>query len=432
MIKLLKSLNLLWNFIFEENCCLIEETNVDNIEYREALVSEFFIKKSALSSLRKFILSSKNILTENSNINNNITKHLMNAINFFLPKDQKKTINFLKKFLKEKYKEAKIILYNCFFLIQPKHFVNKFNHLLHFLCEDIACSDYKNYSMDYFNINLNYFDSFMCEKDEFKDTNNEYNTSNTFLIQNYNIDNYNIQLTDKIKVDINSKLVNSAICLLSEILLDPLFYNKNRQSILKYFLTQMNEISINKIDNLKIFKALNISFCLYNLLKKSHEKNIFIINDESLFASSKMIFDIGYKIDNKLLLRISSEGHAYLIKSSSNPQYNLNYYLTALECKFKNETNLDNAHFISTLYMIANIFRINDFANISGILDNYMNFIISYFNKIEDLYNPYISQAIFVIVEVLVKSKKLIYFLLKLFSFLLKLFNFFNFFRQQN
>ena len=258
----------------------------------------------------------------------------------------------------------------------------------------------------------------MCEKYNEKKYTNLMNSNNYYIIDLYNIDNFDISQTDKLNAEINSKLVNSAINLLVEILLDNSFYAKNRHSILKYFLTQMSEISIKQIDYIKKNKALNIIFCLYFILKKSHEKKIFIINDESLFASSKMIFDIGFKIENSLIRRISAEGHSYLIKVSSNPQYNLNYYLTALECKFKNETNLDNNHFISTFYMIANMFRISEFSDIIPILDNYMNFIISYFNKIEDLFNPYISQSILIITEVLIASNLFIFNFVKIIYFI--------------
>ncbi len=379
------------------------------------MISEFFIKKSALSSLRKFILSSKEY-KNSSNFQNTIPKHLSNAINFFIPQDQKKTILFYKTALKDKYKDAKIILYNCLALVQPKLYTAKFNHILHFLCEEIISSEYIEYSLDFIYSNLNFFDSFLCEKyNEKKIFSNLSNSNNYYTIDLYNIDNFDILFSEKIQAEINSRIVNSSINLLVEILLDNSFYAKNRHSILKYFLSQMSEISLKQIDQIKKNKALNINYCLFYILKKSHEKKIFIINDESLFASSKMIFDIGFKMENNLIRRISSEGHSYLIKASSNPQYNLNYYLTALECKFKNESNLDNNHFISTFYMIANIFRISEFNDILPILDNYMNFIISYFNKIEDLFNPYISQSILIITEVLIISKNNIF----VYSFLL-------------
>lgn len=400
---------MLWKYIFSENSCKIEEEHLTKAEYREALIGEFYIKKSALSSLRKFILSSKEYKSS-SNFQNTIPKHIANAINFFIPQDQKSTILFFKAALGEKYKEAKIILFNCLTLIQPKLYISKFNHILHYLCEEIISSEYFEYSLDYIYANINFFDSFMCEKYNEKKHTSLENSNNYYLIKSYNIDNFDILFSEKVQAEINAKLVNSAIGLLVEVLLDAAFYAKNRHSILKYFLGQMSEISIKQIDQIKKNKALNITFCLFYILKKSHEKKIFIINDESLFASSKMIFDIGFKIDNNLIHRISSEGHSYLIKASSNPQYNLNYYLTALECKFKNETNLDNSHFISTFYMIANIFRISEFTDILPILDNYMNFIISYFNKIEDLHNPYISQSILIITEVLIMSNAFILF----------------------
>ena len=44
----------------------------------------------------------------------------------------------------------------------------------------------------------------------------------------------------------------------------------------------------------------------------------------------------------------------------------MNYYLTAIECKFKNEQNLESNQFINTFYMIANIFRYNDWTNLTS------------------------------------------------------------------
>lgn len=425
-----KTLFQLWKYIFSEHCCVLDEAELQKAEYRESLISEFFIKKAALASLRKFILSSYDFVNSQS-FQILVPKYLLNALNFFVPNDKKKILYFYKNILKEKYKEAKYLLYDCFISIPIKLFVNKFNQVLYPVCDEVTTADYFEYSNEIIYTQINFFDTFMCEKldnnsskdypstmshskskDSLDKNQNKpthfnmlnYNSNNLFIINNLNIEKFNICLTDHLNIEINSKLVGTSVNLLVEILLDSNLNAKNRHLIFKHFLTHMSEISM-KNDKGKLNKALNIIFALYMLLKKSLKKNVFVINDESIFASSKMIFDIGFKMDNNLIKRISAEGHALLIKVSSNPSHNIGYYLKALECKFKNESNLDNQDFINTFYMIANIFRYNDFSEISSHMNDYMNFIITYFNKLEDLYNPFICQSIFIITEILIKSK---------------------------
>src|SRR5690606_12697744 len=129
--------------------------------------------------------------------------------------------------------------------------------------------------------------------------------------------------TDRLNTDLNSKLIDSSANLLIEIILDVNLSNKNRQTIFKHFLTHMSEISMKQTDRGKLNKAINIIYTLYLILLKSYKRNVYVINDESIFTSSKMIFDIGFKIDNVLTRRLSAEGHSLLIKASSNPQANI-------------------------------------------------------------------------------------------------------------
>lgn len=410
-----KTLFQLWKYVFSEHACSIEESELQKPEYREALLSEFFIKKSALASLRKFILSSYDFVNSQM-FQVLVPKFLYNALSFFIPYEKKKVLSFYKTVLKENYKESKYLLYDCFFSIPIKLYSIKSNQLLYPLCDDITAGDYSNYSLDYILNNLNYFDSFMCEKKEKIGSQNNLITSsiNQFLINNFNIEKFSLLMTERLTSDVNSKLVDSSLNLLVDILLDNNLNGKNRQLIFKHLLTHMSEISMKSTDKFKLNKAINIVYSLFLILKKSSQKNIPIINDESIFASSKMIFDIGFKIEDgsnsqlsAVIRRISAEGHSLLIKVSSNPQYNINYYLTAMECKFKNESNIDNQQFINTFYMIANIFRNNSFSNMVPYLDLYMNFIISYFNRIEDLFNPYISQSVYIITETLIRNNQI-------------------------
>lgn len=401
-----KSLFQLWKYAFSEQGCNLSDADISKSEYRESLISEFFIKKAALSSLRKFILTASDYINS-STFQTLVPKILNNALSFFIPYDNKKVIVFYKHILREKYKEVKSILYDCYRNIPNKLYSSKYNQILYPLCDEVTSLEYIEYSYDYIYSNLNFFDTFTCEKSGNMNSNQstKINSNNIFDIDNFTIEKYNISLTDRLNTDVNSKIVNSAITLLVEIMLDQNLNTKNRQLIFKHFLTHMNEINIKSSDKGKLNKAINIIYALFSILKKSNKANIFIINDESIFTNSKMLFDMGFKIDNILIRRLSAEGHALLIKVSGQAQQNIKHYFTAMEFKLRNDLNTDPQQFANNFYMVANIFRFNDFSNISPILDDYMNFMISYFNKIEDLFNPYISQSILIITEILTLSK---------------------------
>jgi hypothetical protein len=402
-----KTLFQLWKYIFAEHCCTVDEAELTKAEYRESLISEFFIKKAALAALRKFILASGEF-KHTTAFNAYIPKFLTNALLFFIPYEKKKMLSFYKHILKEKYKSLKSILYDCFYHIPIKMYSSKFNSLLYPLCDEITSVEYLEYSFEYIYSNINFTDTFMCERINAPTNSSllhKLNSNNTFDIDNFGVEKFDILLTDRMNTDINSRILDSSLNLLIEILLDVNLSNKNRQLIFKHFLTHMNEMNMKQIERGRLVKVINIIYALFMILSKSYKKNVYVINDESIFTSSKMIFDTGLKIDNVLTRRLSAEGHALLIKASSNPQGNIKYYLTAMECKFKNELNIDNQQFVTNFYMVANIFRSSDFNDILPILDDYMNFIISYFNKIEDLFNPFISQSILIITDVLIKSK---------------------------
>jgi len=320
----------LWKYIFNDTSCLVDENELQKPEYREALLSEFFIKKAALSALRKFILASYDFINAQS-FQILIPKFLASALLFFIPHDKKKVNYFFRQILKEKYREAKIFLYDCYLSIPINLFSSKFIQILYSVCDDIT-AEYTDYSYEYINSNLNWYDSFMCEKNLiFTNNHNENQINNyiySFSIENFGLEKFNIAFSNQFSNDINSKLVESSVNLIVEILLDNNLNLKNRQQIFKHFLTHMSDLSSKSKESTKIIKAINIVYCLYMILKKSYKRNITIINDESIFANSKMIFDIGYKIDSPYCRRICSEGHALLIKVSSNPSYNMNYYLT--------------------------------------------------------------------------------------------------------
>jgi hypothetical protein len=402
-----KTLFQLWKYIFAEHCCIVEEAELAKPEYRESLISEFFIKKAALSALRKFILAAADF-KHTTAFQAYIPKFLASALLFFVPYEKKKVLSFYKYVLKDKYKALKSVLYDCFYNLPIKLYQSKFNTLLYPLCDEITSVEYYEYSLEFIYCNLNFVDTFMCEKVNSAFNPNQVvkmNSNNCFDIEYFTIEKFDILLTDRLNTDINSKIIDSSSNLLIEILLDVNLSSKNRQLIFKHFLTHMNEMNMKQIEKGRLHKVINIIYALFMILQKAYKKNIHVINDESIFASSKMIFDIGLKIDNVLTRRLSAEGHALLIKASANPQANIKYYLTAMECKFKNELNIDNQQFVTNFYMVANIFRLCEFGDILPIIDDFMNFIISYFNKIEDLFNPFISQSILIITDVLIKSK---------------------------
>ncbi len=308
---------------------MIEEGELQKPEYREALLSEFFIKKSALAALRKFILSSFDF-TNAQSFQILIPKFLSNALNFFMPSDQKKTLYFFRQILKEKYKQAKIIFFDCYLSIPIQLYTNKFVPILHAVCDDVV-AEYPDYTYEIILSNLNYFDTFLCERNfiygpSFHDRQKGFELNN-FIIDNFAIEKFNLTFTNQIAYDTNAKIVDSSVNLLVEILLDNNLNIKNRQQILKHFLSHLSNLNSKTKEQGKINKALNIVYALYVLFKKSYKRNTYVINDEHLFTNSKMIFDLGMSFELNLIRRISSEGHGLLISVSSNPTQNLDFYI---------------------------------------------------------------------------------------------------------
>ena len=247
-----------------------------------------------------------------------------------MPNDQKKTLYFFRQILKEKYKQAKIIFFDCYLSIPIHLYTNKFVPILHAVCDDVV-ADYPEYTNEIILSNLNWYDNFLCEKNfifgnNFHDKQKNYELNN-YLIDNFGIEKFNITFTNQIAFDINAKIVDSRVNLLVEILLDSNLNIKNRQQILKHFLSHLSTLNSKTKEICKINKALNIVYALYILFKKSFRRNTYVVNDEHIFTNSKMIFDLGMSIDSNLIRRISSEGHGLLISVSSNPTQNLDFYI---------------------------------------------------------------------------------------------------------
>ena len=71
-----------------------------------------------------------------------------------MPNDQKKTLYFFRQILKEKYKQAKIIFFDCYLSIPIHLYTNKFVPILHAVCDDVV-ADYPEYTNEIILSNLN-------------------------------------------------------------------------------------------------------------------------------------------------------------------------------------------------------------------------------------------------------------------------------------
>ena len=72
-------------------------------EFKEALVTEFFVKKAALASLRKFIVSVGDNFMKTKLFKSHMSVILPNLLNFFLPHKKAQIIQFYNKHLLNAY-----------------------------------------------------------------------------------------------------------------------------------------------------------------------------------------------------------------------------------------------------------------------------------------------------------------------------------------
>ena len=120
----------LWKYIFSESSCDINEYNLNiSNEYKDALITEFFIKKAALASLRKFILSCTDEFLQSKLFKNEIQHLIPNLIKFFVPYEKESIIKFYKTHLTTAYQEAKMFLYDCCYSIPVELYSSKFKAL---------------------------------------------------------------------------------------------------------------------------------------------------------------------------------------------------------------------------------------------------------------------------------------------------------------
>ena len=411
----IKTFLFLWRYVFSDTACDVDEFALNKNEYKDALTNEFFVKKAALASLRKFVLSVGQSELNNELFSQSMKTIVPNLLNFFIPYNKIGIVNFYKEHFSEAYKEAKMFLYDTLYIIPIDVYKTRFNDLLYPLTDEIVSNEYKDSDYEHIIACLNQTDNFMCNETVELDKDKEVE----FVVDDFVVERYGFKLTNFMSK--NFKFVFSAIKLCVEILLNNSINVKNRVAVFKHFLSNMTEMSMESINKKNIGnynKILNISIAIFLVIKSACVRDIPIINDEGIFTNSKMIFDFCSKMSNStdineknnLLRLIAAEGHGYLIKASNNSKSNLEYYLSASEVKFKNEGSLSLNEYINTLYMIANIFRYVQFKDIEQYLDNYMNFIISNFNGVEELVaNPFMPQAMYVIMDTLIKNDQIDY-----------------------
>ena len=398
----------LWKYIFNELTCEISEFDIRRNEYKDALTNEFFVKKAALASLRKFILTVGDNFMNTKIFTDNIKDILPNLLKFFLPYNKKTAINFYNDHFRIAYQEAKMFLYDVFFSIPIELYSNKFNNLLYPLTDEIICNTFTDTNYEHIYSCLNQLDNFMCNQNLDLD---KYEKEPEYVVDNFVVEKFNFKLQNILSK--NFQFVLSAIKLFVEIMLNKKLNMKNRTAIFQHFLMNVTDVikkgNLSKEDIGNYNKIVNIALGMYLTIKNSCKRNIIIINDEGTFANVKMIFDFCYKVkDDGLLRLIASEGHSYLIQSSSDIKGSLIYYLEQSNILLTNEAKVTTNDYIDILYMIANIFRNVSFKEIKKCLDQYINFLISYYNNAEEYFsNPFVTQSIYIIIDTLLKNGEL-------------------------
>lgn len=116
---------------------------LNNPAYLEKVLTEFRIKRAALSSLRTFLLKCHPLL--NTQLWKLITTFLVNAVTFFInhDKDKKDVIAIFKQYIPdEEYRLVKSDLFECILQIPSTNgYVSKYVHILHSVCEEIVSEE---------------------------------------------------------------------------------------------------------------------------------------------------------------------------------------------------------------------------------------------------------------------------------------------------
>lgn len=410
MILNYNRLFILWRYVFNQKSCSISSEDKEKLksavdyELKEAFISEFFIKKSALSALRRFILTSKGEFSLSKAFTEAIPGFLYEAYRFFI--EHSEVSSFCRQFLKEKYQEVRILLYDCYRLIDSRLYIKQFNALIKIIIEDITglsndyYSQFKNinsnniiFSEDILN-NLNHSDTLYSDYTlnlDFPIKPNSSNQSfydclsNKFKIDDLFIEKYEISIGSLVKTKIESKrrvsnLINSSILLLSQILMNENFSFKNKIHVFSFFLSALTgkekkeKVEKEKLEMNLILKSsvyMNILFSVYYFLnqklkqrcEKEKEMKDMVLEEnvlsekENLLSLIKEIFEVGIKsnMKNYLVKRIALEGKSLLSEVCLNKQKYYSSLINELETKLKTESEVEDKS--SCLVILSNTIR---------------------------------------------------------------------------
>ena len=420
-----KSLLFLFKYTFNKKTCELKVDKLQNKEYKDNLISEFFNKKQVLHSLNRFIIAFKNAPEKLLLFKEDLNDILKHVVAFYLP--NKKNMDFIAFYqyhLNDAYNDTKKTIYEIFYNVPIEYYENIMDPLLNSLSYNIAGNNYSDrYLYKYYFDLLNKIDAFICLK--ILNIDNDISPNSYFIDSFYpisiyknlvNEDNY---LYQNYFNSSNFNFLFSSICLLIKIFSNEKLNMKNKNSIIKYFLNSVTDIVIKGINfkskdekhTLSNYnKLLNIVAFVYLFLKHCNTNHIDLHQDLELFTNLKMIFDLCYKVDDLGMLNIiSCEGISYLINIYDKKSETLEHYLSLSEIKFNSSRNiLKKSDFIYNFYLIANIFRNVDFEDIRPYIDKYMNFIISYFNPNDDIArNAYVVQSLLSLCDCLIKENEI-------------------------
>ena len=428
ILKESKNIFFLFKYLFNEKTCELKLEDLEREEYKDNLISQFFIKKEALYALNKLIMLFKNEKEYMELYKPHFIELIKYINNFFLPRDKNEFILFYEYYLKEEYMDAKKIIYEIFYNLPADYYTQNFNILIYSLSDNIVN---QNYTYRYLYRNsldlLNKLDIFMCT--------DEVNIDNCIYPNQYFIDNYYLPTMSKNMINEKNDLYNNyfiqknfnfiytSISLLIKIFCNDKFTKNNKNAVIKYFLNNITEIVVKGININAIYeksknseehisnynKLLNIVICVYLFLKYSIKNKLNLIEDLELFTNTKMIFDLCYKIEEIGIISIlACEGISYLISLYNKKDETLEHYLSLCEIKFNNENYKPKINdYIFSFYLFAKIFKNVDYLNISPFIDKFMNFIISYLNPNDIIsLNPYVGQSLLLLCNTLCKQKE--------------------------
>ena len=428
ILKEYKNIFFLFKYTFNEKTCELNLEDLTKEEYKDNLITEFFIKKEALYALNKLIITFQNENQYMELFKPHIIELIKYIISFYLPRDKTDFLIFYDYYLKEEYMDARKIIYEIFYNLPAHYYTDNFNTLIYSLTDNIANHNYL--LRDLFNNSfdlLNKVDTFMCIE--------ESNIDNCNYPNQYFINNYYMPLMTKKSINEENDLyknyfvsrnfdfIYTSINLLIKIFSHDKFTKNNKNSVIKFFLNNITEIVVKGININAIYeksknyeehlinynKLLNIVICAHLLLQYSIKHKLKLIEDLELFTNIKMIFDLFYKIDELGILNIiACEGISYLISLYNKKEEALEHYLSLSEIKFNNENYKPKMNdYIYSFYLFGNIFKKIDYLYIKPFIEKYMNFIISYFNPNDSiLLNPYVGQSLFSLCNTLIKQKE--------------------------